>query len=44
MRLVTGTLFGLGSAWLSLPYLDESFTDARLAIEERFVRARIAVG
>lgn len=41
MRLLTGTVFGLGSAWLSLPYLNEFFADARMAIEEKFVRAGI---
>jgi uncharacterized membrane protein len=43
MRLLTGTLFGLGAAWLSLPYLAEFFDDTRAQIEAKFARAGLAV-
>jgi uncharacterized membrane protein len=39
MRLLTGTLFGLGAAWVSLPYLAEFFDDTRYQIEDKFRRA-----
>jgi uncharacterized membrane protein len=29
LRTITGALFGLGSAWLALPYLEEAFQDIR---------------
>jgi uncharacterized membrane protein len=27
LRIVTGALFGIGSAWLALPYLEQGFHD-----------------
>lgn len=29
LRTITGALFGIGSAWLALPYLEEAFEDIR---------------
>jgi uncharacterized membrane protein len=29
LRTITGALFGLGSAWLALPYVEEAFQDIR---------------
>ena len=39
MRLLTGTLFGLGAAWVSMPYMAEFFEDTRAQIEAKFSRA-----
>jgi uncharacterized membrane protein len=35
MRLLTGALFGLASAWLSLPYLEDYFRDSRSYLQTR---------
>ncbi len=43
MRLLTGTLFGLGAAWLALPYLAEFFDETRAQIEAKFARAGLSV-
>jgi uncharacterized membrane protein len=32
LRTITGALFGLGSAWLALPYLEEAFQDIRQSV------------
>jgi uncharacterized membrane protein len=34
LRTITGALFGLGSAWLALPYLEEAFQDIRQSVED----------
>ncbi len=39
MRLITGVLFGLGAAWLALPYVDWTMADSAAAIEAKFKRA-----
>jgi uncharacterized membrane protein len=39
LRTVTGTLFGLATIWLALPYLAEGFDDARRQLEWRLRRA-----
>jgi uncharacterized membrane protein len=33
MRTITGALFGIGSAWLALPYLEEAFQDIRESVD-----------
>ncbi len=40
MRLITGTLFGLGAAWMAMPYLAEFFEDTRAQLEAVPVSAR----
>jgi uncharacterized membrane protein len=32
LRSITGALFGIGSAWLALPYLEEAFRDIRESV------------
>ncbi len=32
LRTVTGVLFGLGTAWLALPYVEEAFQDIRKSV------------
>ena len=32
LRTVTGALFGIGSGWLALPYLEEAFQDIRQSV------------
>ena len=39
MRLITGTLFGLGIVWLAFPLLEEFFTDMARNLEAKFQRA-----
>jgi uncharacterized membrane protein len=34
-RLITGLLFGLGTAWLLLPYLEQSFAQVREQLEQK---------
>lgn len=36
MRLITGTLFGLGLVWFGFPYLHEVFVDFANQIDERY--------
>lgn len=38
-RVLTGATFGFMNAWLGFPYLELSFEDTRLEIEEKFRRA-----
>lgn len=35
LRTITGALFGIGSAWLALPYLEEAFQDIRLSVSRQ---------
>jgi uncharacterized membrane protein len=35
LRTITGALFGLGSAWLALPYLEEAFQDIRGSVNDK---------
>lgn len=35
LRTVTGVLFGIGSAWLALPYLEEAFQDIRQSVNRQ---------
>jgi uncharacterized membrane protein len=35
LRTLTGVLFGLGSAWLALPYLEEAFQDIRQSVNRQ---------
>ncbi len=35
LRTITGVLFGLGSAWLALPYLEEAFQDVRQSVNDK---------
>jgi uncharacterized membrane protein len=35
LRVVTGSLFGLGSAWLALPYLEQGFRDVVSTVERK---------
>ncbi len=40
-RVATGIMFGLMTAWLVFPYLELSFRDTRLQVEDKFRRAGI---
>ena len=42
-RVSTGLLFGLMSAWLAFPYLNESFKETQRAIELKLANAGIAL-
>ena len=35
LRIVTGALFGIGSAWLALPYLEQGFRDVLDALARK---------
>jgi uncharacterized membrane protein len=35
LRTITGALFGIGSAWLALPYLEEAFEDIRQSVNRQ---------
>ena len=35
LRTVTGALFGLGTAWLALPYVEEAFQDIRQSVSAK---------
>jgi uncharacterized membrane protein/glutaredoxin len=35
LRTVTGVLFGLGTAWLALPYVEEAFQDIRQSVNAK---------
>ena len=35
LRTVTGVLFGLGTAWLALPYVEEAFQDIRKSVSAK---------
>jgi len=35
LRIITGVLFGVGSAWLAFPYLEEAFQDIRLSVNQQ---------
>jgi uncharacterized membrane protein len=35
LRTITGALFGIGSAWLALPYLEEAFQDIRQSVNRQ---------
>jgi uncharacterized membrane protein len=35
MRVITGALFGLGSAWLALPYLEQGFRDVVSTVDQK---------
>jgi uncharacterized membrane protein len=35
LRTITGTLFGVGSAWLALPYLEEAFQDIQGSVNQQ---------
>lgn len=35
LRTITGALFGIGSAWLALPYLEEAFQDIRQSVNQQ---------
>jgi uncharacterized membrane protein len=41
LRVLTGSLFGLGNAWLSFPYLDEGFADIRVQLESKLTKAGV---
>lgn len=35
LRTITGALFGIGSAWLALPYVEEAFQDIRQSVNDK---------
>lgn len=35
LRTITGALFGIGSAWLAFPYLEEAFQDVRRSVTDK---------
>jgi uncharacterized membrane protein len=43
LRTLTGALFGICSAWLALPYLEESMDELAIEISRKFARAGIEV-
>lgn len=43
MRLITGTLFGIGLVWFAFPHLAGNFSDQRAQIEKKFERAGISL-
>jgi uncharacterized membrane protein len=43
LRTLTGALFGVCSAWLAFPYLDESMEEIASEVSRKFERAGIEV-
>lgn len=41
MRIITGTLFGLGLVWYGIPFVDESFESTAQILEVKFRRAEL---
>lgn len=41
MRLISGTLFGIGAVWFAFPHLDLSFQETAAAIRAKFERAGV---
>jgi uncharacterized membrane protein len=41
LRTLTGALFGMGNAWLALPYIDDSMAETRIIIEAKLARAAL---
>ena len=39
LRVLTGTLFGAGNAWLAFPYIEESMRDTRKLVTAKLTRA-----
>src|SRR3990170_919902 len=42
MRLLTGVLFGIASAWLAFPYAEAAFVEVRETLESKFRRMGLA--
>jgi hypothetical protein len=38
MRLISGTLFGIGAVWFAFPHVDLSFRETAEAIRAKFER------
>jgi uncharacterized membrane protein len=43
MRLISGTLFGIGAVWFAFPHVDLSFRQTAEAIREKFERAGVGL-
>jgi uncharacterized membrane protein len=41
LRALTGTLFGVGNAWLVFPYIDDSMAETRLLVETKLIKAGV---
>mgnify|MGYP003729973707 CR=1 FL=1 len=41
LRAVTGSLFGLGNAWLAFPYIEDSMRETRESLEAKLIRAGV---
>jgi hypothetical protein len=41
MRLISGTLFGIGAVWFAFPHIDLSFRETAQAIRAKFERAGV---
>ncbi len=41
LRVLTGSLFGLGNAWLAFPYIEESMEESRTGLERKLSRAGV---
>lgn len=41
LRVLTGTLFGVGNAWLAFPYIEESMRDTRELLTAKLTRAGV---
>ncbi|NDJ54042.1 MAG: DUF2085 domain-containing protein, partial [Chloroflexi bacterium] len=41
LRVLTGTMFGVGNAWLVLPYLADSFEETRISLTNKLARAGV---
>lgn len=44
LRVLTGSLFGVGNAWLAFPYIEESMQETRQNLEDKLTRAGIIGG
>jgi uncharacterized membrane protein len=41
LRVLTGSLFGIGNAWLAFPYIEESMQETRELVEGKLVKAGV---
>jgi uncharacterized membrane protein len=41
LRVLTGSLFGMGNAWLAFPYIEESMAETRELVENKLAKAGV---
>ncbi len=41
LRVLTGSLFGMGNAWLAFPYIEESMIETREMVENKLTKAGV---